>query len=64
MKKSCSICLFVILLARCCVGSDLPRESDFNFGWKFALQQEDTASGVDFNDLDWRNIRLARGPAT
>jgi len=58
MKLGSSICLFIILLISGGVSSDLQRESDFNFGWKFALQEDNAASSVDFNDSHWRNIRL------
>ncbi|AUP80545.1 glycoside hydrolase family 2 TIM barrel-domain containing protein [Flavivirga eckloniae] len=56
--------LFLIVLATCltaCVSS--PKNSgrvveDFNFGWKFHLGTVDKASSTDFDDTQWRKIRL------
>lgn len=34
------------------------QEQDFNFGWKFHLNDISEASSFEFNDSEWRDIRL------
>ena len=57
MKRCCYMLLVSICLANICWGSNQPRETDFNFDWKFSLQEEEAAA-VDYDDSAWRRIRL------
>ncbi|MBK1878540.1 glycoside hydrolase family 2 TIM barrel-domain containing protein [Pelagicoccus mobilis] len=36
----------------------MKREKDFNFGWRFALEDETRFSGQGFDDSKWRELRL------
>ncbi len=36
----------------------LKREHDFNFGWKFALEDDQDAKRPEFDDSAWRDVRL------
>lgn len=59
---------FVITLALLVVGLSYSQletkeevqrqEIDFNFGWKFALSNDNQAHNVDYEDSQWRDIRL------
>jgi hypothetical protein len=59
---------FVITLALLVVGLSYSQletkeevqrqEIDFNFGWKFALSNDNQAYNVDYDDSQWRDIRL------
>ena len=57
MKRCCYMLVLIFCLAGICLGSNQPRETDFNFDWKFSLQEE-AADAVDYDDTHWRSIRL------
>ncbi len=51
--------LFMLILASCHKSVDSVREiEDFNYGWKFHLVDDDSASKSDFDDSDWRKINV------
>ncbi|WP_227718247.1 FG-GAP-like repeat-containing protein [Microbulbifer sp. Q7] len=38
--------------------SAAPRSVDFNFGWKFRLEDDETFRNPGYDDSQWRNLRL------
>lgn len=52
--------LIMLQTATCNASAAVPRESDFNFGWKFHLQSDTNtvALATPLNDTAWRDIRL------
>ncbi|WP_066632996.1 glycoside hydrolase family 2 TIM barrel-domain containing protein [Labilibacter marinus] len=60
MNKILLFLAFALILVSCGTEkTEFSRETDFNFGWKFALQK-DTAlpTQVPMADADWRDVRL------
>lgn len=53
------IVLIALLVWTNTVFSQTNREQDFNFDWKFQLQQDTlTPKNIPLNDTDWRDVRL------
>lgn len=56
--------VFILLLTVSCktnseVETQISRETDFNFDWKFQLQQDTTKpKNIPLKDSDWRSLRL------
>ena len=49
----------IIIFNSCDNKSQIKRETDFNFDWKFTLLQDTTSiHKTPLNDVEWRNIRL------
>ena len=56
--KIASIC-FCLMWASLCVAQETPRTViDFNFGWRFALGDEQDWAQSEFDDQDWRKLHL------
>ena len=49
--------VFLTLIMATGLSAGAQRDIDFNFGWKFSLQEED-AWTVNYDDSAWRELRL------
>ncbi|MEM6964866.1 MAG: glycoside hydrolase family 2 TIM barrel-domain containing protein [Bacteroidota bacterium] len=63
MKLSAYLFFIYLLLISSCASNSTDhsatgRTTDFNFDWKFSLDQSDDASQTDFDDSAWRTLNL------
>ena len=58
MKNYFFIALLLAGLCSCQEAHDLNRETDFNFNWKFTLENNASSDEIPIPDEDWRDIRL------
>jgi len=57
MKTYFLVSVLIIGAISCNEGPDFKREADFNFGWKFYLQNDTTAPGrIPLEDDVWRDF--------
>ena len=60
MKPSMTLSLIILILSSCGLNETAQSKvaGDFNFDWKFYWGDVENAHAVDFDDNDWRDIRL------
>ena len=59
MVRNITLILIFLLTISCAKETQINRETDFNFDWKFALQKDTVLQhNTPLNDADWRAIRL------
>jgi len=58
MKQLFILCLIATCLLGCQKSPYIQRKLDFNFGWKFCLQDSSGARLPEFNDMDWKEVIL------
>ncbi len=59
MKKSILyIALLSLGISACQKPDAIHREQDFNFGWKFSLNEKPDATSPEYEDEDWRTVDL------
>lgn len=55
------VLVILALLTGACVAEPditVPRHLDFNFGWRFILDDDPVFTGTEFDDSSWRELRL------
>ena len=61
MKQTLLIIASALLLLSCnktAQQATIERDQDFNFGWKFSLDQEGDAFAADLADSSWRTVNV------
>lgn len=56
--------LSVVLLTSCGEPKSPRLEEDFNFGWKFSLNNDIGSASMTFDDAEWQDVRLPHDWAT